>query len=174
MVRKLFLALAATFLCGVALAAGARLFNATDFVAPSREAATLNAEELKKVAFLRSKPGVIKTIQVTKVNLAALAGGAMTLVLPNGKELEYTGSPVENTVEGATIRSWVGTSASGGQVFISHTDTGFGGQIHERGKTYHLGALPGRRYFALMEIIPRPYQDDTPPPAVPPPTGLRK
>ena len=162
MIRKLIAALVAMFLCGTVLAAGARLYNATDFVDKTREAATLNAGEASQLARLRSASDVFGAIKVTKINVASLGSGVLTLTLLDGTDIEYVGSTTQTIVEGMSINSWSGKSASNGYVTISYSSTGLSGHIHEKGKTYRLGTLPGARFFFVAEMLPRQLQMDTP------------
>ena len=179
---------AAAFLCGTALAAGARLFNSTDFVSRASEAASLNSEEAERVALLRRESNYFKTVQVTKINLAALGSRAITLVLPDGTEVEYRGAVVSAS-EVATfdiksgqsevikVTAWSGASASGGQATISYDKNGLFGQISEQGKHYQLSSLPGKRFFVLTEVTPPPMRDSVYMPAepvLPPPPNVPK
>jgi hypothetical protein len=186
MIRKLMAAFAAAFLCGTAFAAGARLFNSTDFVSRVREAASLGPEEARRVALLRTQLDYFKTVQVTKINLASLGSGAITLVLLNGTEIEYSGAvvwsgqvPVSDIKSGKSeviqVTRWAGTSASGGRVSIAHDKDGLSGQIHEQGKNFRLFSLPGKRFFVLTEVTPPPMRDETympPAPVLPPPPNV--
>lgn len=166
--KKIMAALVAVFMCGTAFAAGARLFNQTDFVPRAKEAATLNAAEAAHLALFRAEPALYKDIQVVKINQAAVGSGVITLTTPTGEPLEYVGST--KMVEGYPL--WIGTSQAGGRAtFAIDKDGGFGKMI-ERTAIYRLVGLKGGRFFVLMRVTPPPFHD-LPAPAAPAASPVR-
>jgi hypothetical protein len=169
MIIKLLATLVAVFIFGVTSAAGARLFDSSDFISASSEAATLNAQELTALATIRGRPDVFRVVQVTKAYPASLGGRTVAVTLPDGRAVEFAGSPVTSAIDPtaatpAGLVSWVGNAGSGGQVVVTSTEKGLLASISFQGKSYRLTSLPGKRYFVLVEFLPPEMRDRIAPP----------
>jgi hypothetical protein len=134
--------------CNLASAAdGARLFGSSDLVPNASESATLTAEERKELAALRRHTNLHKSITVVRLNRAALNSGVVTVVTPEGKELQYVGALGKNYDQSFL---WQGKS-NHGNLDISYDEKALVGFLTDAGKMYQFRSLAGGRMYFISE-----------------------
>ncbi len=158
-------ALAAACLgASAAHAAGARLFDSTDFVPRASEAATLTAAEQARVAKLRTMP-FAQAVTVLKTYPLPPVGNTVSMTLPGGQSIDYQGGaaepvkfterhptgPVERTITG-----WVGRSPSGTLITGVEEDGTMSGSVTVGQKNYLFSKLPGGPRGLLIEVYRNP------------------
>lgn len=102
----------------------------------------------------------VKDVKVLKkLNLDALYGKAITLVLPDGEEVTYVGEMIASS--GSPTGSWIGISNRDGHLAISFSLSSVNGDAAYKGRSYAINSLPGGRKFMFAEIKPlEPHQGE--------------
>lgn len=131
-----------------AFAQAARLFGVTDLVGKSVEASSLTEAERKELAGLRQHTALYKTINIVRLNRAALGSGVVSVVTPDGKEFQYTGSSGRNYDQ---THLWTGKSNHGTTLIIAYDEKALHGQFQEEGKAYQFQTLAAGRAYILAE-----------------------
>jgi hypothetical protein len=166
MTRKFAAALVAVFICGTTLAAGARLYDKTDFVPQGSEASLLDAVEKVTVRTIRGATTVYKNVQLLKLNRASLGSGVVSLITPDGATHEFVGKARPETpgMRELGYARWYGESSSGGKLTVTYAVAGHDlvGILETTKTKYSIGNLPGGRYYTISEVLPQRMCDPDP------------
>jgi hypothetical protein len=113
----------------------------------------MDADEKNAVAHLRGLPLFVKDVKVLKkLNLDALYGKAVTIIMPDGEEVTYVGEMVASS--NPSTHSWIGISNRDGHLAISFSLGSVHGDAAYKGRSYMIGSLAYGRKFHFSEIKP--------------------
>jgi hypothetical protein len=131
-----------------------KLFESSDQVLRADESRLLDSDENNAVAHLRGQTMFVKDVKVLrKLNLDALSGKAISIIMPDGEEVTYVGEIVASSPP--SIRSWVGVSNLDGHFVISvSAGAAVEGDAAYKGKSYVIRSLASRQRFLFAEIKP--------------------
>lgn len=141
-----------------AFSEGASLFNATNFVTPANEANILNTEELKFVESFRKYPNKFKYLAVMTINKSSLGGGIVTLVVPpEGQQYQVIGQAQRMDRKNDVV--WLGKGQRGTSFVFSEDDHGAYGRLSAAGRIFEIFALPGKRFYVMVENVPHTMEE---------------
>ena len=147
-------------LAGKSLADGAILYDLSNVVDQANESKVLNSTEIKSVEQFRKMSSLFKTATVMTINKVSLSSGLITLVLPvEGKQYQFVGRA--KVGEGTKDTVWSGKDKTGASVVIADDDQGTSGVLRDSGRIFQIYALPGKRFYVIVEIIPHPMIEPT-------------
>jgi hypothetical protein len=130
------------------------LFDETYYLTPSEETASLTAEEAEAVRLHRTKTDVYTNSKIVKLNEDVFNGNTITLVTPDGQELQYTG---EMGTDDGNKCCWFGNSSTRRGYFSMFVGSrgGYGGygEIHEGNKVYQITRLQSKNFYLISEVI---------------------
>ena len=131
-----------------------KLFESNDHLPRADESRLLDSEENDVVARMRGRHMFVKDVKVLKkLNLNALYGKAITIVMPDGEEVTYVGETVASS--DSSTRSWIGAAPNrDGHLVISASAEGVDGDAAYKGRSYVINSLPKGRKFLFAEIKP--------------------
>ncbi len=154
----IFFALLLAWCCN-ALAAGAGLLQARDYMSVAQES-QLASTESATLALVRSDAHTKASYLVT-LNVAAFGSGAITVRLPDGKDYEFVGNKTVDLKRPGlfTWASW----APGSNAVISGDDKGhLSGEIYAGGKNYRVVAISPQRHVLIeTQALPNDENDKT-------------
>jgi len=144
---------------------GVLLFDARSALAPDQEATSLDADEAKHLALLRSIHRAPDSMSVLpSLNLRALDGNSVAVIVPGGVRLRFTGkrTPVPGQKDNYV---WSGSGESspalrnGGMAvaFSTTKEPSLVGDIRGGQKVYSIMGLGGgSRHYVLIDHVVRP------------------
>lgn len=131
-----------------------KLFERNDHLPRADEKRILDSEEDDVVTRMRGRHMFVKDVKVFKrLNLNALYGKAITIVMPDGEEVTYVGEAIASS--DSSTRSWIGLAPNrDGHLAISASAEGVDGDAAYKGRSYVIRTLPKGQRFMFAEIKP--------------------
>jgi hypothetical protein len=148
-----------------------QLFESKDHLPRADERRLLDSEENDALARMRGRSTYFKDVKVfRKLNLNALYGKAITIVMPDGEEVTYVGEMVASS--DPSHRSWFGSASNrDGHLGVSFSAATLFGDAAYKGRSYVISSLAQGRKFVFAEVKPLGPHEGEPPSNFPTPSA---
>jgi hypothetical protein len=139
-----------------------KLFEFNDHLPQADERRLLDSEENDALAGMRGRSTFFRDVKVLrKLNLNALYGKAVTIVMPDGEEVTYVGEMVASS--NSSIGTWFGSAPNlDGHLAISFSAGTLSGDAAYKGRSYMISSLAQGRKFIFAEVTPLGFHQGEP------------
>jgi hypothetical protein len=158
-ISALLLFMSLVFCTHLLAADGVMLYDSSSFIARENESKVLSAAEITAVEEVRKNKKDFKSLVVASINKISLERtGLITLILsPKGKRYQFVGQG--KLVEGSKDIVWIGKDKDGAIFSIGDDNEGTFGMLHDLDRVFQIYALPGKRFYAIIEAVRHPLEE---------------